>query len=247
MDIRAVVTGFPNATSIPGLDDAWHWTPAPGIDFAGALSADGERLLQLSGRDSYDQELASATLMFARDHEADIFLRNPHLGAAPGFVAPTGRTFDVVAGVGAEVHRFHRVENPDLAPLVRLTFPAYADEFSGDETLDEAVTRYRMLRMNNLDRDPVPYLKMRYANTRTKGRSTNPGRGLAEPRRLMEEIQLLEGGPGSFVEFENRHHQVWRVEWHGVHLVAEWEPDAGAPKEIQLDDLLSFAERSLYV
>ncbi len=37
------------------------------------------------------------------------------------------------------------------------------------------------------------------------------------------------------------------VEWHGVHLVAEWEPDAGAPKEIQLDDLLSFAERSLYV
>ncbi|MDQ0932312.1 hypothetical protein QFZ49_002242 [Streptomyces turgidiscabies] len=69
MDIRAVVTGFRGAEPLPGLPDSWHWSPAHRIDFAGALSADGKRLLQLSGRDSYDQDLAVSTLRFARDHE----------------------------------------------------------------------------------------------------------------------------------------------------------------------------------
>ncbi|MFF3405434.1 hypothetical protein ACFYW8_04315 [Streptomyces sp. NPDC002742] len=88
MDIRAVVSGFPNAEPLPGPADAWHWSPAPGIDFAGALSADGRRLLQLSARNSYDQELAVATLEFAREHEEGIFAGRPHLGTAGGFAAP---------------------------------------------------------------------------------------------------------------------------------------------------------------
>ena len=95
------------------------------------------------------------------------------------------------------------MENPDLTPHVRLTFPAYVCEFSGDETLDEAITRYRMLRLNNLGRDPVPFLKMRYANTRTRGKSTNPGRGFTDPARLVEELRLMDGGTGRIVEFEN--------------------------------------------
>lgn len=153
MDLQAVVAGFKRAAPLPGLADAWHWSPVRGIEFAGALSADGQRLLQFGGRDSYDHELAVATLEFARERERRIFDRNPFLGALEGFRAPAGRRpFDVVVGVAPEVHRFYRVELPELTPFVRLTFPAYACEFSGGESIGEAETRYRMLRLNHLGR-----------------------------------------------------------------------------------------------
>ncbi|MFD0551124.1 hypothetical protein ACFQ0X_19450 [Streptomyces rectiviolaceus] len=258
--IRAAVHGFKNVTPLPGLPDAWHWSPVRTLNFAGALSADGRRLLQLSCRDWFDEELAVATMKFARERESEIFARNPHLGTADGFTPPRTaagehRAFDVVVGIAPETHGFYRVENPDLTPHVRLVFPAYAHEFSGRETLDEAITRYRMLRLNEFDRrDPVPYLKMRYANTRTRGRSTNRGRGFTKEQNLEQELRLLENAPGSFVEFENRHGKVWRVEWHdGPWLLGEWgtaagppqDPDAAAPREIDLEDLLAFAHARL--
>ncbi|MCF3136056.1 hypothetical protein [Streptomyces olivochromogenes] len=245
MDIRAVIGEFKGATPLVGLPDGWRWSPAPGIDFAGALSVDGERLLQLSARDSYDHDLAVATLAFAREHEERIFARNALLGSLGGFEPPGGRSFDAVVGIAPEVHRFYRLEKPELDPYVRLMFPAHVCEFSGGETLDEAVTRYRMLRLTHLDRSPLPFLKMRYANTRTRARSTNPGRGFAEPDRLVEELRRMEGGAGSFVEFENRHGAVWRVEWHGAWFVAEWESKSGTPREIGLDELIGFALASL--
>lgn len=261
MDLRAVVNGFKNVTPLPGLPDAWYWSPVRTVNFAGALSADGRRLLQLSGREWFDEELAIATLEFAREREPEIFARNPHLGTADGFTPPRTaegevRPFDVVVGIAPEIHDFYHVENPDLTPHVRLAFPAYAHEFSGRETLGEAITRYRMLRLSEFDcRDPVPYLKMRYANTRTQGRSTNRGRGFTKEQNLEQELRLLENAPGSFVEFENRHGKAWRVEWHdGPWLIGEWgtaasgpppDPGAVAPQEIELKDLLAFAAARL--
>lgn len=246
MDIRAVVTEFRNVTPLPALTDGWSWSPTPRITFAGALSADGKRLLQLSGRNSYDEDLAVATLAFAREHEDEIFVRNPCLGSLGGFQPPAGRSFDAVVGLAPEVHEFYRVERPELTPHVRLTFPAYSCEFSGAETLDEAITRYRMLRLNNLDREPLPFLKMRYANTRTRGRSTNQGRGLTEPQRLVEELRWMEGGAGSIVEFENRHGHVWRVMWDRVWLIAEWDNQDGTPREIGIEELVDFALAQLH-
>ncbi|MFF4347727.1 hypothetical protein [Streptomyces sp. NPDC001530] len=246
VDLRAVVSRFRGVEPLPGLADGWYWTPVPGIEFVGALSADGQRLLQLSGRDSYDEDLAVATLEFARVHEEAIFARNPHLGVGEGFKSPDGSSFDVVVGLAPEVHRFYNVENPALTPFVRLMFPAYACEFSGRETLDEAATRYRMLRLNNLARRPLPYLKMRYRNTRTGGRSTNPGRGFTEPRRLEEELGWMDGAPGSFVEFENRHGRVWRVEWGADGWSIAQEGDQGwSPREIALGEPLDFAAARL--
>ncbi|MDN3024660.1 hypothetical protein [Streptomyces sp. S.PB5] len=245
MDIRSVVTTFKGVGPLPGLPDSWHWSPAPGIDFAGALSADGKRLLQLSSRDSYDEDLALATLAFAREHEDEIFVANPFLGSLDGFGPPVGRHFDAVVGIAPEVHEFYRVEKPELTPHVRLVFPAYACEFSGDETLDEAITRYRMLRLTNFGREPLPFLKMRYINTRTRGRSTNPGRGFTAPRRLVQELRQMEGGAGSIVEFENRHSHVWRVMWDGVWLIAEWDNQDGTPREIGIDELVAFATARL--
>ncbi|WP_406716365.1 hypothetical protein [Streptomyces althioticus] len=135
----------------------------------------------------------------------------------------------------------YRNEKPELTPRVRLAFPAYSCEFSGNETLDEAITRYRTLGLTDLRRGPSPFLKTRYANTRTRGRSTDPGRGLADSDRLLDELRAIEGGAGSFVEFENRHGDVWRVEWRGAYHIAEWNTEDGRPQEIGLADLLDFA------
>ncbi|WP_217170288.1 hypothetical protein [Streptomyces sp. AC512_CC834] len=165
MDVRAVVMGLSGAVPLPGLPDAWHWSPATGVDFAGALSADGKRLLQLSGRDTYDEGLAVSILRFAREHEDEMAARNPFLGSIEGFEPPAGRRFDAVVSIAPKVHRFYHAEKPELTEHVWLAYPAYACEFSGRETLDEAVTRYRMLGLTDLDRTPVPFLKMRFANT----------------------------------------------------------------------------------
>lgn len=248
MDLRAVLADFPGVRPLDGLRDAWYWSRVPLFGFAGALSADGERLLQLSGRGSYDEELAVAVLGFAREREGELFARNAHWGALDGFQPPAGRRdsdFDSVIGISPDVHRAYPVEHPELTSHVRMVFPAYACEFAAaaDETLDEAITRYQMLRLNELGRDPLPYLKMRYANTRTQGRSTNRGRGFTKPRRLVEELRWMEGGDGSFVEFENRHGRVWRVEWRDGWLMAEY---GQAPREVGVEEAVEFAMARLY-
>jgi len=235
---------------LAGLPDAWYWSRIPRFGFAGALSADGERLLQLNGRGSYDEELAVAVLGFAREREDELFARNAHWGVLGGFQPPTGRRdFDSVVGISPDVHRAYRLEHPELTSHVRLVFPANACEFAaaGDEALDEAITRYQMLRLNELGREPLPYLKMRYANTRTQGRSTNRGRGFTEPRRLVEELRWMAGGDGSFVEFENRLGRVWRVEWHGGWFLAEYgEGSWGVPREAGVEEVVEFAVARLY-
>ncbi|MCW8384227.1 hypothetical protein [Streptomyces justiciae] len=148
MDLRAVLADFPGVRPLAGLRDAWYWSRVPLFGLAGALSADGERLLQLSGRGSYDEELAVAVLGFAREREGELFARNAHWGAIDGFQPPAGRRdfdFDSVIGISPDVHRAYPVEHPELTPHVRMVFPAYACEFAaaGDETLDEAITENR--------------------------------------------------------------------------------------------------------
>jgi hypothetical protein len=84
MDIREVVSEFKNVAPLAGLADAWHWSPAPGINFAGALSADGARLLQLSTKPGFAEELARRTLEFAREHEQEMAARNPYMAPSRG-------------------------------------------------------------------------------------------------------------------------------------------------------------------
>jgi hypothetical protein len=68
-----------------------------------------------------------------------------------------------------------------------------------------------------------------------------------EPRRLVDELRSMEGGAGSFVEFENRHGRVWRVEWHGTWFLAEWDTQSGTPRETGIEELIEFATTSLCV
>ncbi|MFE0703048.1 hypothetical protein [Streptomyces sp. NPDC058872] len=60
---------------------------------------------------------------------------------------------------------------------------------------------------------------MKYDNTRTRGGSEGDLRGFTTPDVLLRELELLEGAPGSFVEYENRHGDVWRIEWNGSWVV----------------------------
>ncbi|MBD0844787.1 hypothetical protein [Streptomyces sp. TRM68416] len=244
MDLQTTVTGFPNVTPLDGLDHAWKWSLVPILNFAGALTSDGRRLLQINQRGRHDEEFARAVLSFAREHESELLAEGRFLTAVGGFGA-SGYTFDSVAAVVPEVHGHHKVQNPDLTPLTYVVFPGYACEFSGHETLPEAEAEaryHKMLPTAEIDRGPVPFLKMRFDNPRTGGGSTNPGRALTYPEVLLNELPELENTPEAFVEYENHQGGVWRVDWAD----GAWRVTGGADRrDMGLDEVRRFVEESL--
>ncbi|MFF3215719.1 hypothetical protein ACFYYB_34470 [Streptomyces sp. NPDC002886] len=158
---------------------------------------------------------------------------------AAGFSYGTYR-FDAVAAAAPSVHGSHHGRNEALNEVVSAVFPAYQCEFRGDESQDEAVLRYkRMLRPTTISRPPAPYVRMRYENTRTGGGSVGPSRGFTTHDVLLREFRLLEGAPGSFVEFENFSGHVWHVEWNGSWLV-NGAPQDAPPSETWVTSVLGW-------
>ncbi|WP_328929883.1 hypothetical protein OG429_38415 [Streptomyces sp. NBC_00190] len=98
-----------------------------------------------------------------------------------------------------------------------------------------------MLRPTIVSRPPAPYLRMRYENTRTTGGSVGPSRGFTTHDVLLRELGLLEGAPGSFVEFENSLGEVWNVEWNGSWLV-NGTPQGASPSESWAASALGLSE-----
>lgn len=130
----------------------------------------------------------------------------------------------------------------ELVELIR-RHPDVCD-FSRRESDEEAafqVSHPQGLRATRLDREPVPFLKMRYRNTRTSAESTNPGRALAKPPVLYRELELLECADGSFVEFENFRGEVWRAEGADGFLVV----GEGLERSLGRTELLTFAAERL--
>lgn len=226
MNIEQAVAEVGNAEEVPGLPMAWRWSPMWRFMFSLAMDADGLWAYQMNSLDVHDEGLTRAVLDFARQHRLGRGPGYRALTVAAGFSYGTYR-FDAVAAAAPPVHGYHHGRNEALNEVVSAVFPAYQCEFRGDESLEEAVLRFkRMLRPTIISRPPVPYLRMRHENTRTNGGSVGPSRGFTTHDVLLRELALLEGAPGSFVEFENSQGQVWNVEWNDSWLVNGTAQDA---------------------
>ncbi|MGX5183080.1 hypothetical protein ACWKT5_09710 [Streptomyces avermitilis] len=230
MNIKEAVAGIGTVQDEPGLPMAWRWSPMPRFVFSLAMDHDGDWAYQMNSLDVHDDGLTRAVLAFARQHQLGRGRDARPLTVLPGFSHGTYR-FDAVAAASPAVHGFHHGRNEALNEVVSAVFPAYQCEFRGDENAEEAVLRFkRMLRPTVVSRLPVPYLRMRYENTRTDGGSMGTSRGFTTHDVLLRELVLLEGAPGSFVEFENLHGEMWRVEWDGSWLV-NGQPQDVRPSE----------------
>ncbi|MBZ6101087.1 hypothetical protein [Streptomyces olivaceus] len=212
MNPGSVLSALPGAASVSGLASAWRWSPNPMFTFTAALSTDGRHNLQVNVRGPYDEGLVTALLTHARAHDGTFVGQGRPLVAVGDF-HHEGTPFDTVGVAAPEVHGYHATENPELSAVTYAVFPAYASEISGRENEEEAWGRFRkMLQPNKLDRTEVPFVKMRYDNTRTQSMSKGDARGFAPLDTLVRELGLLDGAPGGFVEWENRHGVVWRAD-----------------------------------
>ena len=215
MNLGSVLSAMPGAAPVPGLASTWRWSPNPMFTFTAALSTDARHNLQVNVRGRYDEALVTALLAHARAHD-DTFVGQGRPLVAVGGFHHDGTEFDTVGAATAEVHSYHATENPELSTVTYAVFPAYVSEISGRENEEEAWGRFRrMLQPNKLDRTEMPFVKMRYDNTRTRSMSNGDARGFAPMDTLVRELELLAGAPGSFVEWENRHGTVWRVDSTG--------------------------------
>lgn len=242
MDLTPKVSAQPGAAPIEGLPDAWHWSRVI-FNFDAILTPDREHALEMRVMGRYDAALARAVLEFAREHSAEITGTGRPLVALGGFSCP-GWEFDTVAAVSPGVHDNHAQDDADLHKATYTLFPGHRFEFSGTETEEEAIHLFRnALQPTKLDRAPVPFLRMRYDNTRTKSHSVGPDRGIAPLSVLLNELSLLDGAPGSWVEWENRLGEVLKAEagTAGALVLRAAADD----REVTADELLGLAERSV--
>ncbi|PZS36660.1 MAG: hypothetical protein DLM59_00685 [Pseudonocardiales bacterium] len=244
MNLAEAIAGNPGAVSLPGLDQAWRWPGIiPRFQNAATVSTDGERILQTYTLDSYDEHVVRDVLAHARECTGELSADGPPLRILPEFTTP-GRYFSLVVLVSPAVHRTYKAECPELHPVTFLAFPAYTAEYSGAETLVEAELRTlnpHGILLCDLNRAPNRYVKLRYQNLTTKGRTRGDTRGFSDPLTLARELERLENSPGSFIEFENYLGQVWRAEWDG-----QWVLTGTTDRRFgTAEDVLLFAEDAL--
>lgn len=242
MDLSLALSKIAGVRPLAELPSAWIWSPAPGINFAAIVDRGAEHIFRLNARGPFDEDLARVILGFARERCEDAGSDSHPLYPLHGFSYP-GTAFDSVGVAAPPVHGYHEHEYSEFHDIAYAVFPAYRYEFSDDESEAEARARFtRMLHPANLQRPPVPYLKMRYENTKTRGGSAGPARGYTTEKVLMRELALLDGAPGSFVEFENYVNSVWRVEW----MTGVWRATGYSDLNFsEVDSLREWAQRML--
>ncbi|WP_146057487.1 hypothetical protein [Streptomyces sp. SM12] len=241
MTVRSTVETFPAVRALEGLDQAWFWSPAPGLNFYGAATADGSRLFQLHTRDHADDAFAVALLAHARRHE-DELTGEAAVASTVEWQAPAGYGFDTLASLPPEVHQHYEYEDKAFNAQVFVVYGGYRCEFPDALTMDEFLARERMVDWSVAPRDPAPFLRMRYANPRTGSSSVGSERGVATEAVLLQELQLLDGVEGAFVEFENYRRQVQHVRWdHGLSLTED-----GRTSTLTGDELTAHVKAALY-
>lgn len=215
-ELVEAIEAIPGVRPFAGMDRAWEWSPLPIFKFVLALTADGTRIVQVNARDVFDDDLTREVLTFARSADLDAALQARYIAVLPGFRTSDPHGYDSVGVMPPSANGYYRHRNEWLQKRTFAVFPAYASEVSGTESFDEACYRFsHMLRASDLHRDPVPCLKMRYDNKRTRACSTNEGRGYTTVDVLLRETELLAGSPDSFVELENFQGLVRTIAWSG--------------------------------
>ncbi|MEI7034665.1 hypothetical protein [Streptomyces pratensis] len=216
MNFEESVAGVEGVEPLLGMRDAWRWSPMPRFVFSLALDIAHDSAYQMNTIDQFDHGLVTAVLEFARkNHLVGKVKYATPFTVAPGFTVES-HGFDVVVAVPPAVHQYHFGRGNTLGERVTGVFPAYSCEFSGRETLEEAIHRFkRMIRPTVVGRPPVPYLRMRYENTRTGSGSVGAFRGFTTSDVLLRELALLKGAVDSFVEWENFRGELWHVTWDG--------------------------------
>ncbi|MBR7828164.1 hypothetical protein KDK95_17740 [Actinospica sp. MGRD01-02] len=215
----------------------------PRFQFVATPASDGVHILQTYTLDAYDEPVVRDVLVYAREHAEHLSPGGQPLQILTGFTTP-GRRFDIAVLVSPAVHKAYRDERRELHAITFLVFPAYQGEYSGRETIGEAELRSldsRGILLANLNRMPSTYVKLRYNNVTTKAGTTGDKRGFTKVHTMARELELLENSPGSFVEFENRLGQVWRVEWDG-----RWSVTGACTRHIDtVEAVLDFAYAAL--
>ncbi|MFI7603712.1 hypothetical protein ACIBTV_01140 [Micromonospora sp. NPDC049366] len=224
-----------------GLPSAWQWSPAPGLDFACVLSADGGHVFQVASRDSYDAEVFRTVLQAALDR-SELIVRSDRPLTVIRDVEFVGRDFDcVVARRASNERRFVR-QGSELDELTIPVFPAAHFEFSGDETQEEADERVgRRIRSADLRRRLLPFVRLGFNNPRTAAGTEGSGRILLNDEVLRSELANLEDSPGGFVEFENWQGRLVHVEWVDRYVVTEQEQST----VMELPELLAHVDALL--
>lgn len=219
MDIAEKLSALPNARPLPGIPDAWEWSPGPAFVLLAALSPDHRHVFRLNTKKSYDAELCGAVIEFARERGDEVIGREEPLIALPGFSWP-GRDFDVVGRIRPEAHRLFP-QDPDLNAVTFGVFPAYSNEISGAESVDQAADRFgRMLNHSDLNRRASPYVLIRFDNPRTKAGTIGDVPVFVSADYLTHELLSLEGVEDAYLELWNHRNEHWRVHWEGQWHVA---------------------------
>ena len=235
-DLSAKLSGLPNARPLPGVANAWEWSPAPRFLMLAALSSDRQYVFRLGTRDSHAPDLCREFLDFALTHEVEFIARPEPLIAVPGFSWP-GWRFDAVGRARPEVYQFFS-EDPDLRDVTFEVFPAYLSEISGFESVDQAAERFRrMIKVSDLNREPSPYVLVRFDNPRTGAGTIGDMPTFVSPSYLQHELRLLEGAREAYLELRNYRNERWLVRWDG-----QWRVEGGAEAlQMSLDEVLGWA------
>lgn len=242
MTIAAEVLKFPEVRPLAGMERAWTFPAARNrFQRAIALASNDQYAFQVACSNGFSDEAAGRVLSFARRHEAALFNAIP-FATAPGF-RMHGNDFDCVASVLPEITGSH---TQDWEKSVFDVFPAWACEFSGDESEIEAQFRFtKELEPMDYQRKPHPFVRMRYENPRTGLRASKAGhRMLADAARLDREIRVADDVGDGWVEAENFRGEVRRIEWQGgsAELV---DPVAKARSRFEVKDTVDFVRRFL--
>lgn len=254
MDLHAALdqdSDVRDLAPLTGVDGAWMWTgPNDRFRHAAALAADGEHSFEIRTMDSWNEEVARAVLAFAVAHSEE-FLGSENLTTpVTGFTSPV-RDFDTVASISSRVTRFQH-DVPELTDATVPVFPAWHYEFSEHATPPEIeflLKNPNGLQKTELGRSPLPFHRIRYANSRMQ--TSSPSDDLYIAYRNVLEFNLKElanTDETSFVEFENHLGEAWIVFWRDGAwriIAAEDNPTEPQVQTFDLGSLLEFTAAQL--